>query len=142
MKNESIGETKILSEYMRNNPDSKIDSSGDHYIVKTPWGDDSIEFIVEFASSELIDALNSVRLPPRFTAIKHLDSNDIEFIYGDIKEDDPIRSRCFVFVYKKCSYTCEFGDSSKRLSLIANCCRPVGPSYSHYRNLLSMVSFR
>lgn len=142
LENNSVPKTNMLSDYMRNNPDSTIDSSEDHYIVKTPWGDDSIEFIVQFSSSELIDAFNSVRLPPRFTAMKHLDSNDVEFIYGEIEEDNPLRTRSFVFLYKKNSYTCEFTDSSKRLILIADSCRSVGPSNSNYRNLLSTRLYR
>lgn len=131
----------LLQVFAGNNPEASLLENEDHFIVRNPWGDDSVELIVPFTQGDLIASLNAVRLPPRFTALVHCDSRDVEFIFGEIPKDDPLRVRSFDFVFRASTMRCEYVDASARLVSIANSFRQVGPpGDSAYRNLFSVRS--
>ena len=60
------------------------------------------------AKSKLSEIVNSLILPPRFSAIYHMDTNTMEYIYTRLKLDDPILSRQFIFNLDDKQYLCKF----------------------------------
>src|SRR3954470_8863809 len=97
-----------LSVFIANNPEVQVEDVDGACVMNNPWGDESVTIRVSSEASELIDALNRVRLPPRFTAIRHLETKDVEFIYAPLREDHELRSRRFCFNFLGKEYTCEY----------------------------------
>ena len=128
---------KELEPFLKNNPFSSVREEGKDYVISNPWGDDTITFLlIKENKSELIDALNNVILPPRFTAIYHLDSNTMEYIFTVIKKDSPYASREFKFILDGKTYNCQFKSSSERLTTLSKSFMPVEEeSSTSYRNL-------
>ncbi len=87
-------------------------------MLTSPWGDETIKLFVSEEDEALVNALNALRLPPRFTAIWHCDTKDLEVIYGPLPPDSEMRSRSFGFDFGGRSYSCEFGEVSERLLLL------------------------
>ena len=107
-----------------------------------PWGEEAIEIPVRTDDEELLESLNAVRLPPRFTAIWHEDSKELEVIFTVLRGEDDLLARKFEFRYKGCSYHCSFGPASLRLRAIARTARPSGSGWSSdLRNLQPFYRF-
>lgn len=87
--------------------------------IASPWGDKLIKLSVSWDNEALVAALNAVRLPPRFSAIWHRDTRELEIIFGPLRQDDELRSRSFEFNFVEKRYSCGFRDASDRLLLIA-----------------------
>jgi hypothetical protein len=134
---------KQLAPFLRQNPYSKVERSGESYYVATPWKDESISFILTpELKSDLIATLNNVILPPRFTALYHVDSNEMEYIYTLLEKDNPYTSRQFEFTIEEQTYSCRFGDASDRLLLLSKVFRPTGEEPSaEYRNLTLLHTY-
>lgn len=132
---EVVAWTETLRPFLDSNPESRVARSDDGDIhLERPWGDSSV--VVEL-SQELVDDLNALRLFPTFSGMYHLDTGDMEFIFGPVPEGSPYRSRTFEFDYSATSYTCEFAPASERLRRIAQSATPAGPPRnSFYRNLV------
>lgn len=131
-----------LDRFAATNPESSIEVGTDAVLISKPWGDDSLALRVSHEATAVADALNHVRLPPRFSAIWHLDTKDLEFIYAPLRKDDPVRERKFDFDLAERRFHCEFGDGSERLILLGNASRPVGPpSATDLRNLSGVRNF-
>lgn len=127
-----------LSDFRSANPEASIEEVGDAYSVNKPWGDPSVALHVSKDNTQLLAALNAVRLPPRFTAILHRDTGDLEFIFSVLKSDDEIRERRFTFSFEGMNYRCEYGDASERLKLVIRAARPQLPATdTGHRNLLT-----
>lgn len=71
-----------LATFFEKNPESDYDGDANSGSIIQPWGDDTVELAISNANDSLIGTLNSVYLPPHFTAILHLDSQDLEIIWG------------------------------------------------------------
>ena len=98
-----------LTVFLTKNPHSDIESIDKIHIISKPWNDDSlILLLLPKVKRKLIDTLNNLILPPRFTAIYHIDTNTMEYIYTRLKPDDPILSRQFVFTLDNKHYSCKF----------------------------------
>jgi hypothetical protein len=67
-----------LSEFLASNPEAEYAREPGRSLIKQPWGDPALELPVREGDSHLIDALNAVRLPPRFNGIWHRDSRGLE----------------------------------------------------------------
>ena len=107
-----------------------------------PWGEDAIEIPLGSDDDVLCEALNAVRLPPRFTAIWHEDTRDFEVIFTVLEKENRLLHRSFEFRYKGACFQCSFGPSSTRLRAIARKARLAGrPSPSDYRNLLPFYRY-
>lgn len=126
-----------LSNFLKNNPYSRIRKTRKGYYVMTPWNDNSLRFSLETESkSELIDALNNLILPPRFAAIYHVDTNVMELIYELLETADPCYSRRFNFTLGGKNYSCEFAESSQRLLTLSKCFKRTGKAPdADFRNL-------
>jgi len=130
---------KRLAPFIKNNAVSKVEKPSLPFgvvAVKSPWGDTSIEIVLPSKAKDLnalIEALNNVVLPERFTALWHVDTQKLEFIYTTYPTHEADRS--FVFKHRGSTYECTFGDSSNRLLLIAEAYYGVGPTSTDYRNL-------
>lgn len=131
-----------LKKFGLTNPESALTNDDGHVIIDNPWGDETISINVSAKATALMKALNSLRLPPRFSAIWHLDTKDIEFIYAPIHETSHERQRSFEFRWKGKVYVCEFSDSSNRLTLLVGGTRFVKPpSDTNHRNVANLNRF-
>ena len=145
----SLGEAEAnylrakLQLFLSRNPEADVLAGEREPIVRRPWGEEAIEIPLRRNDEELIEALNVVRLPPRFTAIWHEDTKEFEVIYTVIGMENPLLERKFEFRYKGSCYHCGFGPSSPRLRAIARSTRPSGssPSTSEFRNLQPFYQF-
>jgi len=137
-KNETATFEKQLEPFFNQNPYSKIHKKGKRYYIINPWNDESVSFALEHESqSDLISALNNLILPPRFTALYHLDLNLMEYIWTLLDENSPYLSREFEFTIDGKTYYCRFEDASKRLLLLSRVFKPIGEGLgTSYRNLM------
>ena len=127
--------TQRLQAFLDRNPEAGLRHQEDEHAVVRPWGDEAMELAVDGEDDPLVDALNTVRLPPRFTAIWHEDAKAVEVIYTAIGVDSELRGRDFQFRFKGRDYRCAFEASSPTLILIALAWHPIGPSLTEHRNL-------
>jgi hypothetical protein len=117
-------------------PGARDEPSALQRAVTTPWGDPSLRIPVRDSSEPLIAALNAVFLPPRLSALWHIDSKDLEFIYTPLPVEPEVRERSFSFRFQDRLYRCEFGDASSRLLSIASAAEPTRPgTHTGFRNL-------
>ncbi|WP_149530670.1 hypothetical protein [Tardiphaga sp. P9-11] len=114
----------------------------DFNVIEQPWGDDSLVLMVPDDAQAFADVLNQVILPPRFSAVWHIDTKDLEIIWTAFSPTDTIKEfskRKFTFNFKNRDYTCEFGSSSERLLAIGRTALLVRTSATSYRNLQSFT---
>ena len=131
-----------LQAFLSRNPEADVRAGEREPLVSQPWGEEAIEIPLRGDDEELFEALNAVRLPPRFTAIWHEDSRDFEVIFTVLRSDDHLLEREFEFRYRGGCYRCGFGPSSPRLRAIARKARPSGSvSRSNLRNLQVFYRF-
>jgi hypothetical protein len=130
-----------FSDFLAANPASAISSDSDSKpVISEPWGDSTFTLRLDRSIDELAAALNALYLPPRYSAIWHRDTKDLEILFFPVKADDTIRSRAFEFRLKGRVYKCEFGNASSRLLTIASQWQPVAPAdETDYRNLASFA---
>jgi hypothetical protein len=124
-----------LAPFRENNPVSQIADIGGDVAVIMPWGDESLAIKIPSPPDELIEALNNVYLPERFTAIWHRDSGEFEIIYSLVSPSSDLRKRLFSFRHRGRDYTCRFGPASSRLLSIADNHHTIAASHTHQRNL-------
>ena len=129
-----------ITAFLSRNPEADVEADvragGHEPSVSRPWGEEAIEIPMRSDDEELFEALNAVRLPPRFTAIWHEDTREFEVIYTVLRKGHPLLERGFEFRYRGSCYHCSFGPSSPRLRAIARKARPSGNvSRSDFRNL-------
>ena len=131
-----------LQAFLSRNPEADLRAGGREPSVIRPWGVEAIEIPLRSDDEKLFEALNAVRLPPRFTAIWHEDTREFEVIYTVLKKEIHLLERRFDFRYRGSCYHCGFGPSSPRLRTIARKARPSGSaSRSDYRNLQPFYQF-
>jgi hypothetical protein len=126
---------KELQEFKEKNPEIRILDTPNGWMIDKPWNDESVLFIVKRSNKNALKSFSQVRFPPKFSAIIHLDSNDIEFIYTHLPPDNLLLRRKFSLQYNKKNYECEYAPSSDRLKFFADCFRINGISDTSYRNL-------
>jgi hypothetical protein len=128
---------KRLAAFFDSNPAAELAIHKNALVIKKPWGDDSLMIGLP-DEADLMETLNHVHLPKRFSAIWHRDSKDLEFIWTAFplsKNWSVIPGRKFVFKYNGQDYQCEFGTSSNRLLTIAKNAVPIAASSTNLRNL-------
>ena len=76
---------KALAVFFEKNPTAVYDSEGPGVVM--PWNDPSVALFLDPDRAELLEALNSVFLPPRLSAIYHWDQRSFEFTWSAHKED-------------------------------------------------------
>ena len=145
---DSLGEAEAnylrakLQAFLSRNPEAEVRAGEHEPSISRPWGSDAIEIPLRSDDEKLFEALNAVRLPPRFTAIWHEDTKEFEVIYTVLKRESHLIDRKFEFRYKGSCYHCSFGPSSQRLMAIARKARPSGSASRHdFRNLQSFYRF-
>jgi hypothetical protein len=89
-----LGQLKsLLAPFLARNPYSKIseireDEEGNAplYVVERPWNDETLLIrLPEEQTSNIAACLNSLLLPPRFSALWHADTKDFEVIWTAFK---------------------------------------------------------
>jgi hypothetical protein len=103
-------------------------------MVKSPWGDKSIILFLPPKSDALIEALNNLHLPERFTGIWHLDTKEFEIIFT-VYPNQVVADRSFQVKHRDRIFECGFKNSSARLLLLAEHYFSVSNTTSNYRNL-------
>jgi hypothetical protein len=131
-----------LSSYFVSNPDSGLKFDKGQFWVEKPWGDPSLQFRLEAGDERLIAALNQSYLPPRFTAIWHRDSRDLEVIWGAVNSSREEIGRHFEFRFGGRCLRCEFQEASERLLVMASSTiATIGTATdTNYRNMLLLGS--
>lgn len=124
-----------LQSFLIRNPEADVREDDDDFAIIRAWGEEAIELALDPPNDELIEALNYLKLPPRFTAIWHDDVKALEVIFTPFSVDEDLEDRNFTFHYRKKEYECSFGPSSERLRIVAKAFTPRGPSSSDHRNL-------
>ena len=125
-----------LQAFLLRNPEADVRAGEREPSVRRLWGEEAIEAPLRSDDHDLFEALNSVRLPPRFTAIWHEDTKEFEVIFTVLRKENHLLDRGFEFRYRGDCYNCSFGTSSPRLRAIARNARPSGSvSGSDFRNL-------
>ncbi|MBI4186505.1 MAG: hypothetical protein HY530_03235 [Chloroflexi bacterium] len=128
---------KKLAPFLSRNLNTKIEKRGKLHYVTNAWNVKTISFVLKPDSqSDLIAALNSLVLPPRFTALYHLDTNTMEYIFTLVDRNSSYLSRQFEFMIEGKSYYCRFEDASERLLLLSKLFRPAGEEIGDDRNLM------
>ena len=69
-----------LQPFLARNPEADVRTVERETFVSRLWGEEAIEIPLHNDDEELFEALNAVRLPPRFTAIWHDDTKTFEVI--------------------------------------------------------------
>ena len=145
---DSLGEAEAnylrakLQAFLSRNPEAAVSAGGREPSINRPWGEEAIEIPLHSDDEGLIEALNAVRLPPRFTAIWHEDTREFEVIYTVLNTESYLLERRFEFRYRGSCYHCGFEPSSPRLMAIARKARPSDSGWhSDFRNLLSFYRF-
>lgn len=132
-----------LKDFLLNNAHSTIephpfDESKSPVIAK-PWGEPALVIRLDGIPQQLIECLNNVILPERFSALWHTDTRRLEFIYTSFP-DPETNDRFFQFTDDGNTYTCEFAQSSDRLIALSDSFEMIGPSITEYRNLVSILN--
>jgi hypothetical protein len=128
--------TESISPFLKNNSAAILKADDERLLVVNPWDDESLGFEIALDNKELIDALNNLLLPSPLSAIYHIDTSTIEFIFTVTSPDNPLWSRKFEFIYDGCPYQCQYGESSDRLLQMAKATQLMEPtSLTEYRNL-------
>lgn len=134
-----------LAEFLKANPGSsvaEIDTPQKGLAIKLPWGDESISIQIPNDADALVEALNKVYLPERFTAIWHRDSKFFEIIFTAYPLPRDILERSFKLKHQRRVYQCEYSESSSRLLLIAeNYLQESAPTNTSFRNLGSFKGY-
>lgn len=112
-----------LDAFLDSNPEATKSTEGEKDVISHPWGSAALKINVERGDTELIEALNVLRLPPRFSAIWHRDQNALEIIYGPISTASEEIYRAFSFQFSGRTYQCEFRGASERLISLAKAVR-------------------
>ena len=139
---DAIGEAEAnllrakLQPFLSLNPEADFSTEGGEPSVSRLWGEEAIEVPLSSDDDELVEALNNLRLPPRFTAIWHEGTREFEVIVSVLPPEIYLFEREFEFHYRGESYHCSFGRSSPGLMAIAGRARTSGKlSDSGFRNL-------
>ncbi len=132
-----------LATFLGNNPNTKIVRRKSRIIIQEPWEDRTISIrLYGKHVPQLIDALNSLVLPPRFSAIFHIDTNIAEFIWTALPNDEEIISRSFNFNFNESNYKCYYAEASAKLTILAKyTLRRVWYSPYGHRNILSLRQY-
>lgn len=128
--------TDKLDYFFKINPAARLESGKERFFIANPWDDDTVTFEVDPNDEGLIDALNNLILPPNLSAVYHIDTQIFEFIFRVEKEDDPMWSRNFEFIFNGNTFPCKYGKSSERLMHLARVSQlKQAPSPTEHRNL-------
>ncbi|MPM12444.1 hypothetical protein SDC9_58797 [bioreactor metagenome] len=115
----------ILNEFQNSNPHCKLTYLEDDkkILLEKLWNSESIKVILDIEEFDKINDLNNVIIDPKFDAIIHKDTNQIEFIYRYIDPGNEIQSqfltRKFDFFFNGEKFSCEFKEPTDRLLLLA-----------------------
>jgi len=136
-----------LKDFLAYNKSANIEvssSDGAVHAVNNPWNDDSVMLYiptyVKKRRKALFEALNSVILPERLSAIYHRDTQTLEVIWSAYELPEPLAEvvgRAFSFTYNNVVHNCHFKTSSLRLLAIARESIFGGFSETGHRSLKS-----
>src|SRR5271165_1001382 len=136
-----------LAPFLNNNPSSKIGEGPKTNVpfVLKPWGDETVVLELPPGNGKIIEVLNNIILPERYSALRHIDTGFLEVIFtayplrGAFAE---VTTRSFDFIHKGHTYKCRYGEASDELLAIADLFIPTGPqSSTAYRNLGSFKTY-
>lgn len=151
------GETakKALGKFLSTNPSSEIieiapkgKGSRGYLAISKPWGDHTLQIVIPEDARErraLIQTLNGIILPARFSAILHRETGQLEVIWTAFKlkeSAEEVRERSFIFCFEGRDRECRYGPSSKDLVRLAKHCFPISiPTSTDHRNIVSLHFF-
>lgn len=112
--------------------------------IDKPWGDKSLSIYIPAGaddSEDLAASLEYLYLPPEFSAVFHLDSEELEILWTAYKlraHSEEVKDRNFLIQWEGVERRCEFRQSSERTLTLAKHCFPVSNAGStDHRNIVS-----
>lgn len=112
-----------LKDFCERNELAEVSVEDDHIIIDKPWGRDDARLKAGINDHEFIEAVNNLKLTPRFDALLHYDNNVIEFAFAFIDPSiDPYKSlvdRDFIVHYEGNPYKCRYAEPTERFYTIA-----------------------
>lgn len=132
---------QALEPFLNKNPTSELDEASDPPRILKPWGDATLELWITPDVPDVVASLNSVYLPPKFSALYHWDSRSFEFAWGLYQPGsfaDSLLDRNFTCQFDgETALNCGWSSSSPELIAIADAFEPSGPpGTTNWRNLL------
>ena len=125
-----------LRPFLDANSDAQAQIREDVIVIDRPWNANTLQVTVAGGDGDLVDALNRLYLPSRFSAVWHRNLRALEFIWISTPSNDPRRLRKFVFSFSGHDYECRFDDASPELLRLARSTRPIAaPNETQHRNL-------
>ncbi len=123
--------------FLLNNKFSSINKKKNGaFVIEKPWNDETLEFVIPTKADKLSSILNTLYLPPRFSALYHKTNKSLEFIYTSFPIREELKKRSFNFNFEGRNYKCEFNKSSQELLDLADVFQPISPrTATNYRNL-------
>ncbi|WP_147393087.1 hypothetical protein [Paracoccus siganidrum] len=150
-EDEFSGHTKLTGEqnallylFSLNNDYIKFDPVEEELLAFKPWNDSALQIELHQLSEESPPAVKELMehcvLPPKLTAILHLDKNELEIIYTSFKKavlGANLSTRSFEITHNGITRVCRFSPASQRLIELSRLVDFVGPTDNNYRNLFS-----
>jgi hypothetical protein len=138
----SVDEARTaLDAFLKSHPYSKVEEVKEPrpcVALIAPWGDQSILLDLTDPDPSLLEGLNDVLLPERFSAIYHKKDKKFEVIFTSYPVPTETSERSFDFVHNGALHKCSFSKSSDVLLSIAKAFSHAEAATSTgFRNLTS-----
>jgi hypothetical protein len=137
-----------LGPFLSRNTSSSVDfvagEKDSVLLIRKPWNDPSVVFVLPSNMGNLCSALNNLILPEPYSAIYHTDKKEFEVAWTAFTLSPPMTElvgRKFCFSHKTKVHECAFEKSSDRLLTLAMHSLPVAASLTSYRNLPSFEGY-
>jgi hypothetical protein len=113
-----------LKAFTKHNPHCQVQIEDGYLVIEKPWGANDAQLKFDIKEQETIASLNSIRLNPRFDAIFHDDSNEIEFIYAFLDPNSDhnkgVIDRKFDLNFEGQLYECYFSEPTTKMLKLAS----------------------
>lgn len=107
----------MMEAFKKLNPTVEIKEETEHLNITGLWNDSSL--MCRYKKNQDLSSLNTIQLPEEFSAIIHVQNNQIEFIFNPIESGAEVVNRDFCFNYNNESYMLSYKESSEVLKLLA-----------------------
>jgi len=116
-----------LRDFRALNPHAYIVSEDDAQFIENLWNVSEVRVAIDWGDPDFAGILNAIRVNPRFDAIIHTDTNEIEFAFGVFPPDHamvaPWLARQYSVHFRSNEHTCRFDAPSDKMLALANIVR-------------------
>lgn len=112
-----------LKLFQKNNPHCTFAVEDEQLVLQNPWGKEDCRIAYDLTDVESLQDLNNLVFDTHFSAIIHVDTNEIEFIFEYlIPDEEPSQSyvdRSFTLYLDGQELACRFAEPTERLMSLA-----------------------